>query len=681
DHGGYRLVADPEAVDSRRLEVAVARARAELAAGRPRASLTVTDSAVALWRGRPYADVDGEWIDPLRARLEDLWFALRELRVAALLDDGRAEQALAEIAPLVAEQPYREMLHAQRMVALYRCGRQSAALDAYREARLLLRDELGVEPGPELRETERRVLTHDPALDTPVPATATSGTGHAAAAPVPVRLSTFVGRVEELAEVRGRLGARRLVSVVGPMGCGKTRLAAEAADAVDADFDDGVWFVPLAPVETASVTGVAAAVASTLRLAVRPDAQPLETLAAFTADRQMLLVLDNCEHLLEPIVTVVETLVRAAPKLAVLTTSREPLGVDGEQIVPVGPWPVPADDPGEAVTNPGAQLFADRVRAFDSGFALTAATAAAVARICAAVDGIPLGIELAAARLRAFTLDDTAEMLTRRPADLARPGRGPNRHRTLADAVAWSYRLLGVDEQVLHRRLGVFGGVFSATAAAAVCGGPPLRPEVVPDLLASLVHRSLLHAAPPVGSGRSRFVQLVPVRAHAVDELTAAELAAVRQARNNWTAALIASRPRPGDPHPYGSFDDALETDYDQVRALLRDRLDPAADPADRARGAAAVARLAMFWHNRSRMVEGLAWLGAAQDAADPADPFEQALLHAAHGTALGLNQQMDAARPHVEVALAGLLAVAPEQRADAGLALVELAVGVWVGD
>lgn len=677
DHGGYRLVAEPDAVDSRRLEAAVGRARAELAAGRPDVSLDVADTASSLWRGRPYADVDDEWIDPVRAHLEDLWFALRELRVAALLDAGRPEQALTALTPLVAEQPYREKLRAQRMVALYRCGRQSAALDTYRETRLLLRDELGVEPGPELRETERLVLTHDPALERPTSAGRPSSAGRAA--PVPVRLSTFVDRAQELADVRARLGAHRLVSIVGPMGCGKTRLAVEVADT--AEFPDGVSFVALAAVEVRSVAGAAAAVASALRLAVRPGAAALETLETFAVGRRLLLVLDNCEHLLEPVAGMVETLARAAPSLAVLVTSREPLGVDGEQIVRIEPWPVPSDDPEDVATNPGARLFADRVRAVDPGFALAEGNAAAVARICAAVDGIPLGLEIAAARLRAFTLDDTAEMLARRPADLARPGRGQGRHRTLADAVAWSQRLLDADEQVLHRRLGAFGGAFSLTAAAAVCGGPPLRPEVVADLLASLVHRSLLASVPPVvEGGRSRFVQLVPVRAHAVAALDAAgEAATLRRARNDWTAALIAARPRIGHADQRGWYD-ALEADHDQVRALLRETLH-AADADTRLQGVAAVARLATFWHNRSRMVEGLAWLAAAQGVEPGPGPVEKALLDAAHGTALGLTQQMSAARPHVDAAVSGLVGVAPEHRADAGQALAELAAAVWVGD
>ncbi|MDT0349048.1 AfsR/SARP family transcriptional regulator [Pseudonocardia charpentierae] len=681
DPGGYRLVADPDAVDSRRLEAAVTTARAELAAGRPEVSLDVADTASTLWRGRPYADLDDEWIGPVRTRLEDLWFALREVRVAALLDTGRPEQALAAIGPLVAEQPYREKLHAHRMVALYRCGRQSAALDAYRETRLLLRDELGIEPGPELRETERRVLTHDPALDAPASAATAVSAGDAAAAPVPVRLSTFVGRTDERADVRRRLGAHRLVSVVGAMGCGKTRLAAEVADAAEAEFPDGVFFVPLAAVEAGSVAGVAAVVASALRLAVRPGAAALETLGVFVADRHMLLVLDNCEHLLEPAAGVTEALVRAAPSLAVLTTSREPLGVDGEQIVRIGPLPVPSDDPRDVATNPCALLFADRVRAFDADFALTPATAPAVARICAAVDGIPLGVELAAARLRAFTLDDTAELLARRPADLSRPGRGEPRHRTLADAVDWSHRLLDADEQVLHRRLGVFGGAFSATAAAAVCGGPPLRPGVVADLLASLVHRSLLDSVPPaVPGGRSRFVQLVPVRAHAVTQLAAvAEADPLRDTRDRWAAALVAGRPRIGHADQSAWYD-ALETDHDQVRALLRDAI-RTTDPGARSRGAAAAARLATFWHNRSHMVEGLAWLAATEGVADAAPPVERALLHAAHGTALGLTQQMHLARPHVDAALPVLRGVAEEHRADAGQAMAELASAVWVGD
>ncbi|MFT4135564.1 BTAD domain-containing putative transcriptional regulator [Microbacterium sp.] len=679
DSGGYRLAVDPDDVDSRRLAAAVAQARTDLAAGRAQPALDGADAAAALWRGTPYADVVEEWIEPVRDRLAELWLSLREARVAALLETGRAEQALAEVTPLIAEQPYREQLRAQQMVALYRCGRQSEALDAYRQARIVLHDELGVEPGPQLRETEHRVLTHDPALTLPAPPVATV---------MPLRLSSFVGRATELADVQARLSAHRLVSIVGAMGCGKTRLAIEAA--ARSTFPDGMCFVELAPVGTPEVTAVASAVASALRLAARPVAA-LDTVAAYVAERRMLLVLDNCEHLSESVAAAVEALLAAAPGLVVLTTSREPLDVDGEQIVRIGPWPPPSPELSSVLSNPGAQLFADRVRVFDPEFAVDASTAAAVARICTALDGIALGIELAAARLRAFTLDDTADMLSDRPAGLGRSGRGPARHRTLADAVAWSHRLLRDDEQVLYRRLGVFHGTFSAAAASAVCGAPPLRVELVPDLLASLVHRSLLAPVPPaVPGGSTRFVQLVPVRAHAAGELAASEEAdAVHAARNAWSAALVSARPRIGLP-AQDAWYDALESDRDQVRSLLRETLAPGVDPAELATGVAAVARLVSFWHNRSGMVEGLSWLSSAEErVADDREAaavsgFERALLSAAHGAALGFNQRMTEAHPYIDAARAALAdpaAVPEDLRPDAGQALAELAAAAWVGD
>lgn len=681
DAGGYRLAVDADDVDSRRLAAAVTQVRTDLAAGRAQSALDGTIAAAALWRGTPYADVVEDWIEPVRDQLAHLWLSLREVRVAALLETGRAEQALAEVTPLIAEQPYREQLRAQQMVALYRCGRQSEALDAYRQARIVLRDDLGVEPGPALRETEHQVLTHDPALMAPAPPAPTV---------LPVRLSSFVGRTSELADVRTRLDAHRLVSIVGAMGCGKTRLAIEVA--THASFPDGMCFVELAPVGTPEVTAIASAVASALRLAARP-ATALDTVAAYVAERRMLLVLDNCEHLSEAVAAMVEVLLGAAPALVVLTTSREPLDVDGEQIVRIGPWPPPSPELASVIENPGAQLFADRVRVFDPEFTVDDSTAVPVARICTALDGIALGIELAAARLSAFTLDETADMLADRPAGLARSGRGPGRHRTLGDAVAWSHRLLREDEQVLYRRLGAFHGTFSAAAASAVCGGPPLRAEIVPDLLASLVHRSLLAPVPPaVPGGCTRFAQLVPVRAHAAGELAAsAEAGAVHAARNAWSAALVSTRPRIGLATQNGWYD-ALESDHDQIRSLLRETLAPDVDPAALATGVRAVARLVSFWHNRSRMVEGLSWLSTAQERVTApgghdvtaVDRLTYALLCAAHGAALGFNQRMAQARPYIDTArveLSDPAEVPQDDRPEAGQALAELAAAAWVGD
>jgi predicted ATPase/DNA-binding SARP family transcriptional activator len=405
--------------------------------------------ALALWRGPPLDDLAfHDFAQSEIARLEELRLSAVEGRFERELADGRHADVVGELAGAVRAHPLRERLASQLMLALYRSGRQADALAAYRDARATLVEELGLEPGEELKVLERRILAHDPGLDL----------ARRGRTELPGSLTSFVGRRRELEQVQAlvRRPGVRLLTLTGAGGTGKTRLALEAARAVAGEFADGARFVPLAAVADAELMPHAIAQA----VALQPSSgQSIEdALKAFLVDRDLLLVLDNLEHLLEatPLAT---DLLSTAPRLTILATSRTHLNLYGETEYAVPPLSARED----AVT-----LFADRAAAVRPGFAISDV----VAEICARLDGLPLAIELAAARTRTLEpaeilarLERRLELLTDGPRDVAA------RQRTLRDTLLWSYDLLAPAEQRLFARLAVFAGGWTIAAARDVCGG------------------------------------------------------------------------------------------------------------------------------------------------------------------------------------------------------------------
>ncbi len=345
---------------------------------------------------------------------------------------------------------------------------------------------------------------------------------------LPQPLNTFVGRQEELRALHERLAGARLVTVTGTGGLGKTRLALQAAARAMADFADGAWLVELAAV--AEGEGVVQAVASALRVKEVPGQALAEALAAHLRPRQLLLVLDNCEHLLPACAALVQRLLAAAPRLVVLATSRERLRVAGEALLPLAPLPVPegatADVPALAGSD-AVRLFVERARAVQPGFALDARNAAAVAAVCSRLDGIPLALELAAARLRALPVEAVAARLADRFRLLSSGERTAlPRQQTLRAMVDWSHDLLSDTERTLLRRLGVFAGGWTLPTAEAVVADDALPAAAVEDALAQLVDKSLVVAEP--GAGRYRLLETI--RAYALERLQAAgETAALRE--------------------------------------------------------------------------------------------------------------------------------------------------------
>lgn len=474
---GYRAAVAPDTVDSHRFETWSAAGRAALAAGDHGIAAARLREALALWRGPALPDLPDAEAEA--ARLEELRLAAVQDRIEADLALGGGAELVPELRALLADRPLSERLYGQLMRALHAAGRPAEALTVYEEVRRTLADRLGADPSPELSALHLELLR-----------------GEAPERPrLPVQLTRFVGREPELARIAAGLADSRLLTLTGPGGAGKTRLAIEAAQ-----HRPDACFVELAPLTDGSRIPYAVLAALGVREGLRsPAADTTDRLLAALEERELLLVLDNCEHLVEEAARVTALLLAACPGVRVLATSRESLGITGEVLVPVPPLP----------PEPAVRLFLDRARAVRPGFD----GHTRVADICAALDGLPLAIELAAARLRTLTPDELADRLHDRFRLLSRGDRSKApRHRTLRAVVEWSWGLLDEEERELARRLTVFSGGATLAAVEAVCGLP--YPE---DVLASLVEKSFLE----VSEGRYRMLETI--RAFAAESLAGPE--------------------------------------------------------------------------------------------------------------------------------------------------------------
>ena len=491
---GYRLVVPPDAVDAMAFEALAAQGRRALARGDSQEAARVLRTALASWRGQPLADAAGcGFADVAAARLTELHSSVLADRIEADLALGEGASLVGELRALLSADPLAERPRALLMRALYAAGRQAEALELYHEARELLAGRLGVDPSAQLEQVYLRILrgeegraavTEDSArpgensFDSErisVPASGTPG-----APTVPNALTSFVGRDTEVAQVLKNLASARLVTLTGPGGVGKTRLAAE----VSGRLAGGAWFVELASVTDPAE--VVYAVLGTLGVRERviarrsgdPGAGPLDRLAAALSDRDDVLILDNCEHVIEAAAALANRVLAGCPRVRIVATSRQPLRIDGETLCPVSPLPVPPSAPpcaeGSYESYASVRLLRDRAVAVRPDFELGAGNAAEVARICRALDGMPLAIELAAVWLRTLTPDQLAERLDDRFALLTGGSRTAlPRHRTLRAVVDWSWDLLTPAEQVLARRLAVFPA--GATLATAETADPQLR--------------------------------------------------------------------------------------------------------------------------------------------------------------------------------------------------------------
>ncbi|HWN36152.1 MAG TPA: BTAD domain-containing putative transcriptional regulator [Pseudonocardia sp.] len=543
-NSGYALRLDPDATDAAQFTRAVYEGRRHLADGRAGTALHVLTGALALWRGEPYADLPtSNLVAAARAQLTELREVAFEERGAARLALGDAARAVSELSAAVTSSPFRERRWALLILGLYRGGRQGDALAALRRVRALLSDELGVDPGAELRELERRVLSHDPRLLLPEstgPAAPAAPTGRGAKACLTGRggstgrggaageadrnrtwpLSTFVGRDRELATVASALRERRLVTLVGPGGVGKTRLVVQYV----AQRVDSPWLVRLAHVREP------AALAQVVTDAVGGPGRPCADLVDALAARPGLLVLDNCEHLVEPVAELVLELLEHCPDLHVLVTSREPLGVDGETCVPVEPLPLRAPD---GTDGPAVTMLLDRVTAVRTGWRPTEAERAEAHAVCAALDGLPLALELAAARARVLSLGEISARLDDRFTLLGAVPRGSlSTHATLRAAVGWSVERLPEADRALLHRLWAFDGEFSMEGAEAV---RPAATSMI-ESMATLVARSVVVADTTVTPARYRLLETVRAYCRESDP----DPAATREAHARWAREFAA---------------------------------------------------------------------------------------------------------------------------------------------
>jgi predicted ATPase/DNA-binding SARP family transcriptional activator len=590
---GYLILVEPDELDVERFQRLVAAGGSE-----------ALREALALWRGPALADVAHEPFARIEAaRLDDARLDALEARIQADLDTGRHGALTAELEAHVATHPHRERLRAQQMLALYRAGRQGDALAVYHDARRTLLEELGVEPSPMLKELEQRILRHDPELAPP----------ESASEALPADATPLVGRALEVAAVTSLLARpdTRLVTLTGPGGTGKTRLALAAARRMEPDVH--AVFVDLSAVSDPAL--VIPTVAHALGASESPGGDPVESVVAMLGEQPRLLVLDNLEQVLDAAVDIAR-LLDASGTLRVIATSRAPLRITRERVYAVQPLPVPdlgADTAQDIEHVAAVRLYVERVHAADPLFAITDANAGAIARICRALDGLPLALELAAARVRTLGAEGTAARLGERLSLLSRGARDlPERQRSLRATLDWSVQLLEADAVRVLAALGAFSGGASLEAVEAVVPGSDV-PTALDDLLdTALVMRTAGATDEP------RFGMLETVREYATELLTRSdEEREVRDRHLDWFLALVE-----GDgPYWKRQIDppwlDRIELEHDNYRAALEHAR--VTDDVDRELRLANALRY--FWRVRGYVVEGRRRLEAAVERSEAVDP------------------------------------------------------------
>ena len=673
--GGYQLAVDVDDVDVFRFERLAERGRALLAAGDPASAAPALREALELWRGPALADAgESESVRACLVRLEELRLAATEARIDADLRLGSpwtAPALVADLEGLLAAHPLRETLAGLLMRALAAAGRRGAALAVYEQVRERLADELGADPSADLAALHLEILRTGEVTGAP----SAGGQGRAGAGResgdgrgflsagtdggadgerrtnLRAELTSFVGREGDLEQVGALLREHRLVTLTGPGGAGKTRLAAETARSALRGLTGGVWLAELAPVTdpaevAATVLGAFGLREQALLYAGRTlggaagvrgerdragngagdgargtEADALERLVAALAGRRALLVLDNCEHLVGAAATLADRVLAGCPGMRILATSREPLNINGETLWPVGPLELPPDR-GVASGARGDQaagvrsyasvaLFEQRAGAVSPGFSVTAANEEAVHRICRALDGMPLAIELAAARMRSMTAEQVAARLDDRFRLLTGGSRTAlPRHQTLRAVVDWSWDLLDDRERALLRRLSVFAGGGTLEAIEQVCAGSAVagRPvagqavaaEDVFDLLAALVDKSLLIVRHTQDGPRYRLLEII--RAYGRERL--AEAGETEEVRRRHAAYFL--RLAESSQH---ALLGAGQLEWLRKLAAEQDNLHAAVRGAVAARDAETAAGLigasGMYWWLRSLKVEG----------------------------------------------------------------------------
>jgi predicted ATPase/DNA-binding SARP family transcriptional activator len=633
--GGYRVAVSPTELDSLLFKDDVVTGRAAIASGSFGAGLAALERGLGRWRGSSFADVAGAgWTVSASAGLEEERNAAIEDALEARLAIGLVQEVCVLAEEAVSDEPYRERRWAALMLALYRSGRQADALRCYQRVRQMLAEELGIEPSRHLAQLENDVLSQSAALDwvgtedlsSTVLTSIRTEQEPVKPTNLPTPLATFVGRVRELTELQELLEAHRLVSIVGAGGIGKTRLAIEAATSRVGLHRDGVWFVDLA--DQRDRNGLLYAVANAIGIHQTSDEPLGSILTQHTASMRALLVLDNCEHLVDSVAELVLGMLEGGTHFRVLITSREPLRVHGEVVWQTPPIETPRDptglDPATLGRFDAVRLFLARSNASARHLASDPSCLQVVAEISAKLDGLPLAIELAAARASVIGLENLAERVRGHAGLLAHlPRRNSARHRTMTAAIDMSYEPLPPKLQASFRRLSVFAGGFTLEAAEGAIASPPDAPWEVAEHVATLVERSLLVAGgESIGSlpaRTTRYRMLEPIRQYGAGRLLDEEgprgdtAARVAHARYFSDLARRASGALVG--WQQGRWLDALELEHANISAAIAQLL---GQPERAAEALQMIVCLDRFWHNRSHLVECAAALRCALDLAGP---------------------------------------------------------------
>ncbi len=592
---GYVLDIEPEQVDAWRFERMYAEGRDALARGAAGMAADRLTAALALWRGPAFADVrDSGLLAREASRLDELRIAALEERIEADLLLGRHSALVGELERLVAEEPLRERLWRQLLTALHRSQRQADALAAYRRARQILADGLGVDPSEELQALEQAVLRQD--LD-PVATPAQRNS-------IPAPVTSLLGREREVAEVAELLRTHRLVTLSGVGGAGKTRIALELGTRQAGSWTGGVWFVDLTAND--DPRSPANAVCRALGVRERPDLSAMDTLVEHCRDAELLIVLDNCEHVLTACAQVVHAVLRSSPFVRVLATSRIPLGEPGEIDYAVEPLPTPTDDlsPDRISEFASVRIFLERGRAVRRDLASTATHMMSVARICRELDGLPLAIELAAARAKSLSVEDIADRIDDRFRLLrSRHQSASPRHQTLRATFDWSYELLEADERELLAGVSVFAGGFTLDSVSAVlCQGDVARAA---ELVSRLVDVSLVVVTP--GSGRVRYGLLQTVREYAAARLAASGRPDLVRRSHAEYFLDVAEHARTEGREGKAEALDLLDAERENLHSAMRWTLAAGSDLA-----VPLAAWLWRYWLVRGHRRQGLEWLEQA---------------------------------------------------------------------
>ncbi|HET6744107.1 MAG TPA: BTAD domain-containing putative transcriptional regulator [Kribbella sp.] len=615
---GYRLQLDPDDVDAVRFERLVTRARAD----QDPQGVRLLREALALWRGPAMQDVgltESGAFDAAVTRLDGLRLTAMEDRYDAEIVLGNGAELVTELTDLVAAHPVRERLVAALMRALVASGRDTEALRVYERTRERLADELGVDPSPELAALlvallRGELVRRDERRNTNLRE----------------EITTYVGKDADIAGVRDLIGEHRLTTLIGPGGSGKTRLASETARTMLRDLPDGAWMVELAAIAADGDVAQATLGALALRDALLgdvPDSDPTDRVIAAVRERAMLLILDNCEHVIESAAKFAYRVLGECPRLRILATSREALGITGEALWPVAPLALPTEsaDQAEIGASPAVRLLRDRAGAVRADLDLDPATSSVtMARICRALDGMPLAIELAAARLRTMSLEQLATRLDDRFRLLTGGSRTAlPRHRTLRAMVDWSWELLSGAERSVLRRLSVFAGGASLEAAERVCASDHVESWEVLDLLTSLTEKSLVVTK---DEGAPRYRLLGTIKEYAQQRLDeAGETGLARSTHLAYFTQFAAT----ADPHLRRNEQlewlAILEAEHDNIAAAMRGAL-----AAGDANGAAHLGAVAgWYWWLAGHKVEGHEFLLATPKVPGEVDDDALAVVYA----------------------------------------------------